>query len=77
MINKLSNLMNYWIPPLISIAIMLFYTAAILFVFNYLMKDSVIIGIGIGMIAVALLSIVGHMLLFAKYGGGIKDEQNS
>jgi hypothetical protein len=61
MINKLSNLMHYWIPPLISIAIILFYTAGILFVFNYLMKDIVIIGIAIGMIICGFLSLAGHI----------------
>jgi hypothetical protein len=53
--------MHYWIPPLISIAIILFYTAGILFVFNYLMKDIVIIGIAIGMIICGFLSLAGHI----------------
>lgn len=55
-----------WIPPLVSITIMLYFTAGIMLVFNYYMRDTVLITIAFGMMVVGSISLAVHINF--KYG---------
>lgn len=68
MIEKITKILQYWIPPLISIAIVLFYTAGIMFVFLYYMRDTLIITYAILMIGGGFLSLAAHIIFFTDYG---------
>ena len=55
-----------WIPPLVSITIILYLTAAVLFVLLYFYRDVIIIRIIFGLLCLATISLAAHY--YFKYG---------
>lgn len=67
-----------WIPPLISITILLYYAAGLLLFMNYYIRGIWIIRISFGMMFAGSLSLAVHYYL--KYGGfkdGISNQKIS
>lgn len=67
-----------WIPPLISITILLYYAAALLLFMNYYIRGIWIIRIAFGMMVVGSISLATH--IHFKYGGfkdGISNQKIS
>ena len=58
-----------WIPPLISITIMLYVASAAIFVINYWNRSITLIAISVIMIAVANISLAAHI-----YFSSVMDE---
>jgi hypothetical protein len=63
-----------WIPPLISITIVLYFTAAIMFVFLYYIRDTLFITIAFVSMFGGSLSMAAH--IYFKYGGKSYDRNN-